>query len=894
MSINEFDTRVLESLPIAVGLANMDGRVLFLNSRFFNLFGFTIEDIPTIDIWFDLAYPESDYRSIVFEGWQNKIQSLKPSLEEEWSEIVEITCKNGICRRIEMSLKVINNLIYCTFNDVAEILKTKEVALNERFFTSTLVKKLPGIFFIYEYLNGEFFLRRWNDNLQKLTGYSSDQLEGENLLNFFSIEYAHDVYESCKKTISDGFHREIAAPIKRKDQSIVPYYWIGDRLLFDNKIYLVGQGIDITKQIESEGKFKAIFDNLPDAIIISKSKEEPLLAANKAFTKLTGYSKEWLINKLEDSEFQKSKDFQIILNKLHEFQKSDKTSSDIIEHNIFSRTGEIKRVNSIFTKILFDNTPAILSIIRDITKHKQAEAALLLSEKRMSTIFDSAPVIMMVINEDGEILDINKKGKKTLTLEKKPIAKMPVGKAYNCIYSHKTSFGCGLSSDCNNCTIRNTITDTILHNTNFEKVPVKVQSIDKTYHLLMSSSLLHTEKSKELLLTFDDITKQKKIEEDLRKSREKAIESDKLKSAFLQNMSHEIRTPLNGILGFSNLLNSEDLSKEDKDYYIEVINQSSNQLLGIVDDILNISRLETGQIEVLKEEVSVNNLLQELYEYFSFQFLDKNLVLSYSKDLGDTESVIYTDFEKLRQTLVLLLNNALKFTQQGHVLFGYILKNKYLEFYVEDTGIGIASEFHNKIFDRFQQVDSKSTRVYGGTGLGLAIAKGNIELLDGKIWLESTPNIGSKFAFAIPYNPVHTIISDIKSSSAGPSSLNQEAILIAEDEEINFLFIAEALKNTKYQLFHAFDGKEAIDIFKNHNNIVLALIDIKMPIMDGYDTLKIIHKIAPELPVIAQTAYAMLSDKEKILNAGFSDYLAKPIKKTELLKAIDKHLKIKS
>ncbi len=893
MDNKEFDKEMLQSLPVAVVLMNMEGKIEFLNSRFVELFGYTIKNIPTIDDWFKVAYPEREYRNIISDLWKNNIKNRKSNLKAEWSEIVEIKCKSGKIRKSGLSFKIKNNSIVSVFYDLSDNFNKREIALNERFFTSTLVKRLPGIFFIYEYLEGEFLLRRWNENLVNLTEYSQDSLDGINLTSFFTDEYARIVYDSSKKIISDGIHREITAPIKRKDNSIIPYYWVGDRLIFDNKTYLVGQGINITKQIESEGNFKAIFDNLPDAIIISKSKEEPLLAANKAFSKLIGYSKDEFVKNLAEFIKQNLAEFEKSLKVVHNFINSDKISSEIVEHGIVTKSGERNSVNTIFTKILFDNSQAILTIIRDVTKQKKTENDLLISEKRMSTIFDSAPVIMMVVNKDGEILQINKKGKKILNLANSSIDQIAVGKAYNCINSLESNLGCGFSSQCRDCAIRNTIINSFDQNKDFEKVSVEIKSVYHTYNLLMSSSILQSDNSKEILLTFDDITKQKKIEEDLRESREKAIESDKLKSAFLQNMSHEIRTPLNGILGFSNLLNSDELTNEDKEYYIEVINQSSNQLLGIVDDILNISRLETGQIEVISEEVSINNIIQELTDFYSHKFSEKKITLSYSKELGDIESIIYCDQEKLRQVLISLLNNAFKFTSQGHILFGYELKDKYLEFYVEDSGIGIDPQYHRKIFDRFQQVDSNSTRVYGGTGLGLAIAKGNVELLEGEIWLESAPDIGSKFVFTIPYKPVHIKLMDLKPRITDEEAKNQETILVAEDEEINFLFIAEALKNSNYKLLHALNGKEALDMFKKDKNIVLALLDIKMPVMDGYEALDAIHEINPKLPVIAQTAYAMLSDREKILKAGFSDYLSKPIKKVELLKAIDNHLKQK-
>lgn len=386
-----------------------------------------------------------------------------------------------------------------------------------------------------------------------------------------------------------------------------------------------------------------------------------------------------------------------------------------------------------------------------------------------------------------------------------------------------------------------------------------------------------------------DISKQKQIESDLKISREKAIEGEKLKSAFLANMSHEIRTPLNGILGFSELLDNDNLAVEDRRYYIDVINQSSNQLLSIVDDILSISKMETGQMEVVKEEVYINGLLQDINAEYTNKANHKNIRLSLNFDLSDKKSIITTDKNKLKQIIDNLLSNAIKFTQKGHVTFGYSLKDNYLIFYIEDTGIGINHVHHAKIFERFQQVDSDSTRVYGGTGLGLTIAKGNCELLGGDIWLESTIGEGTKFSFTIPYEPAYPELI-VEETAKERDVENTKTILIAEDEEINFLYLEESLKDFNYTILRAYDGMEAIEYVQNTPDIDLVLMDIKMPNMDGYKAFEEIKKIRPELPVIAQTAYAMLSDREMAMKAGFKDYLAKPIKTSSLLESIKKHL----
>jgi signal transduction histidine kinase/CheY-like chemotaxis protein len=521
---------------------------------------------------------------------------------------------------------------------------------------------------------------------------------------------------------------------------------------------------------------------------------------------------------------------------------------------------------------------------------KAFDKALIENENRLSAIFDGAPIIMMLLNEKREILRINKKGIQSFDFNPEDADNIPFGEVVKCINSFDNPKGCGYGAKCNECSIKSAISDTFKNETEHKKVEATIHSIKQDYYIYFYSKVLRNNGSKELLLIIDDITLQKQYETDLKIAKEKAEENDRLKSAFLQNMSHEIRTPLNGILGFSGLLDNQELTHEERKYYIEVIGQSSNQLLSIVDDILSISKLETGQMEVSNEEVNVNSLLQELFIKYNTKTHEQNINLSFYKDLIDKQSIIYCDNYKLRQILENLLSNALKFTQVGHIIFGYVRNNGFLIFYVEDSGIGIKPDHHTKIFERFQQLDFDATRVYGGTGLGLTIAKGNTELLGGKIWLESDIDQGSKFFFSIPYKPVNK--DDELKDTLKPivANINKQTILVAEDEDINFLFIAESLKDFGYNIEHANDGLEAVEYCKKNNNIALILMDIKMPNMDGYMAFDHIRKLYPELPIVAQTAYAMPFDKKKILKMGFTDYLSKPIKPDDLMKTLLKYL----
>jgi signal transduction histidine kinase/CheY-like chemotaxis protein len=375
----------------------------------------------------------------------------------------------------------------------------------------------------------------------------------------------------------------------------------------------------------------------------------------------------------------------------------------------------------------------------------------------------------------------------------------------------------------------------------------------------------------------------------IRLAEQKAIDSDRLKTSFLQNISHEIRTPMNSIVGFSELLRDQQTTETEKMKYLQMISKSSDQLLNIVNEVLDISLIETGNISVNKKKVSINNLMDEIYLSFK-PLVNSNITFLVKKGFSDSSSLILTDVIKVRQVINNLLDNALKFTEKGHIRFGYQLVNEELEFFVEDTGIGISADFHEKIFDRFLKVGADGMRLYEGVGLGLAICKGNITLLKGRIWLESEPEKGSSFFFTIPYEPVieEETVKTRKSTIYGP--MDKLIVLVAEDDEMNYLYIKEIFRDTGEAILHAVNGKEAVEICRKNEDIDIVLIDIKMPVMNGYEAIKQIREFRPELPIIAQTAFALSNEMLKAFNAGSNDYISKPFKKEQLLALVAKYM----
>jgi PAS domain S-box-containing protein len=397
------------------------------------------------------------------------------------------------------------------------------------------------------------------------------------------------------------------------------------------------------------------------------------------------------------------------------------------------------------------------------------------------------------------------------------------------------------------------------------------------------------------LILARDIQDRKKIEEELIRAKNKAEESDKLKSAFLANMSHEIRTPMNGILGFANLLNERETEPEERREYTEIINQNSNLLLKIIDDILDIAKIEAGQLKIIEKPCYLDQILYDEYVLFKNQVdkrEHKSLTMRLKLPEFKIDNQIFTDHSRLSQILSNLLSNALKFTEKGIVEFGYILESPaQLKFYVKDTGIGLSADKFEMIFDRFRQADETQARRYGGTGLGLTISNNLVRLMGGTMWVESELGKGSVFYFTLPYKPyLERVIYKPKVTTdpkVSDFNWNDKSILIAEDELRNYQYLYEVLKDTNATIIHAKNGKEAIDICKENGNIDLVLMDIKMPEINGYIATQEIKKLRQDLPIIAQTAYAMQEEITQCKEAGCDEYVSKPIDSHKLLNLIN-------
>jgi signal transduction histidine kinase/ActR/RegA family two-component response regulator len=378
-------------------------------------------------------------------------------------------------------------------------------------------------------------------------------------------------------------------------------------------------------------------------------------------------------------------------------------------------------------------------------------------------------------------------------------------------------------------------------------------------------------------------------ESNARKLAIEAQAADIAKSQFLANMSHEIRTPMNGIIGFAEMLKTPQLTFSEQQKYINIIESSGARMLNTINDIINVSKIESGQMDVVICQTNVNEQLEYIYTFFKPEAAKRGLTFVCNPGLPTAEAKISTDREKLYAILTNLVKNALKFTEKGSIEFGYKKIDEMLHFFVRDTGIGVPKDFQDAVFERFVRAHGGGEDVYQGSGLGLSIVKAYVEVLGGKIWMESEPGAGSTFYFTLPYmlnDSVFVPTEEISLNNFKDIKLKKIKILIVEDDKHSAMLISLMTQNFAKQIITTSSGAEAVELSRSNPDIDLIIIDIGLPKLNGYEATRQIRQFNSDVMIIAQTAYALSGDQEKALAAGCNDYITKPIKLSSLLKIL--------
>jgi PAS domain S-box-containing protein len=619
----------------------------------------------------------------------------------------------------------------------------------------------------------------------------------------------------------------------------------------------------------SETNFYNTFQNHSAVKLIFDPDNGNILDANKAASRFYGWTVE---------ELRKMNMSQINTLPFETFRKELRNAgAENVHFNFKHRlsSGKIKNVEVFSSIININGKPVRHSIVHDVTEKKQTENQLRL----LSRSVEQSPVSTVICDLKGNIEYSN------------PVFETTTG------YSLKEIKGKNpriLKSGHHSVSFYRDLWETILSGKDWSgEIRNRKKNGELYWEDVVISPILDDQGN---VINFvsvrEDITLRKKMVEDLVAAKEKAEESDRLKSAFLANLSHEIRTPMNGILGFTEILKESEFSSDQQQKYIDIIEKSGKRMLDTVHDLIDISKIETGQVTLNFSDININEKLANIFEYFRPHAENKGLEFILKNYVPPEFEIIKTDGPKLDSILTNLLRNAVKFTSKGKIELGCRQKGPFLEFYVSDSGTGVPPGRHKAIFNRFEQADLTDLKSYQGIGLGLSISKAYAELLGGDIQLESRAGHGSTFYVTILFRKadVHARESlQDEITSSGIPQLSGKKILIAEDDMFSMEMIVYHLKKTNAALLTARDGKEATKLFKP-GKVDLVLLDIRMPGLDGYEVLKKIRLKDPQIIAIAQSAYAMPEDIKKFSEAGFNDHLAKPFDHDDLYKMLVKYL----
>ena len=747
-------------------------------------------------------------------------------------------------------------------------------------FISALVESIPGAFYMLD-AGGRFV--EWN-------AYERDVIIGKpdgEMTDSYAIKGVHpedrgQVTTMMMNILKEGGESSLEMKVLLHGGPEFAWHHLSaKRVIINDKPFFIGIATDITEHKisedatlkNSEDRFRKLFEFHSAVKLLIDPETGHIIDANHAAAKFYG----WSIAELRQMSMQEINTLSIeqVLNELEHNRLSGK------QHLSFKhRTadGSVHDVEVFSTKINVGGKELFYAIVHDVTERKLAENQL----KQMSVAVQQSPAVVIITDPQGNIEYVN------------PMFTEHSG------YSAEEARGKNpriLQSGMMPKAVYENLWETILSGGIWEG---ELHNKKKNGQLFWESAIISAIRDSDGVITDfvavkEDITEKKQFLDALIAAKEKAEESDRLKSAFLANISHEIRTPMNGILGFSELLKDPQLTGEEQVEYIDLIHQSGKRMLNLINDLIDISRIEAGETNMQIAETSVNQIIHNLCVFFKHDAEKKELRLHCTTPLPDTESLIVTDQSMLLQILTNLVQNALKFTKKGGIDIGYTRNNGTIEFYCHDTGIGIPADMKEKIFDRFHQVDNSLTRAHEGAGLGLSISKAYVEMLGGTIQVESVEGRGSRFFFTLPCNnPLNSTQTDKLSPDVVQetvASLPCGVVLIVEDDEISSYLLQRSLKSKNLTQLYAKNGHQAVELVKSHPEINLVLMDMKMPLMNGYEATRQIKQFRPDLPVIAQTAFTTKEENEKAKAAGCDHVITKPIKRKELLELTNKLLK---
>jgi len=750
-------------------------------------------------------------------------------------------------------------------NDITERKKNEEELIK---FKLCIERSLEAIFIT----DPEGNIIYINPAFEQMYGFSSIEAIGKTPRIFKSGSYTEDVYKYFWQTLlsKDEVTGEIIN--KTKDGNLITIEGFNTSILNSKgDIYgYIGIHRDITERKTSEESlklFRTLIDNSNDSIEVLDPTTGRFLDVNETGCKELGYSREEFL-KLSVFDIDPLVNPQSFAESVKKLKKSGPLTLEGI-HNRKDGTSFPVEVN---IQIVNLEKEYMVTVARDISLRKQNEETVL----KLSRAVEQSPTSVMITDKNGIIEYINPKLTEITGYKKEEV-----------LGENPRIFSSGERPKSD----YKILWENILSGKEWKgEFHNKKKNGELYWEYANISPIINTiGEITHFVSIKEDITLRKQREKELIIAKERAEESDRLKSAFLANMSHEIRTPMNGILGFTDLLKNPNLTGEKQQNYIRIIKKSGTRMLNIINDIVSISKIESGLMEVNISESNINEQIEFVYTFFKPEIEDKGIQFLFKNPLPFSKAIIKTDREKLFAILTNLVKNAIKYSEKGSIELGYDKKDKYIEFYVKDSGIGIDSTRQKAIFERFIQEDISDKHAYQGAGLGLSISKAYVEMLGGKLWVESEKGLGSTFYFTIPYTTeLKETVTHTNDNVNGEMEVQVRnlKILIVDDDKISDLLLSIMLTEISREILHAKSGLEAIELCRNNPDTDLIFMDIKMPGMDGYEATRQIRQFNKDVIVIAQTAYGLACDKEKAIEAGCNEHLLKPIIKNKLMSLI--------
>lgn len=893
--------------PLVTILHDLDMNIIDVNNKAIDVFGYSREEFLALSVFDLYSHEEVDHSKQVLDQMQNE---KKLVFETSFKR------KNGTAFYAEaIPCKFIFDgkpFIHVYIQDISER-KTTDLILQETLQLTKRkeeeLRKVQQITHVGSwYLDIKTNKVTWTEELYKMYGFDPAKPVPPYTehMKLFTKESWCTLSESLENTRRTGVSYELELKTIRKDGTN-GWMWVRGEAIKDEtgEIFgLWGAAQDITdyKNIEeelrsaiekaetNETKYSRLFDSMQEGMYLhriiyndkGKAINYRIVEANPISERYLNIRREDAIGKLATELYQTEEAPFIEL-----YSKVAETGEPVTFEQYFEPMEKY-----FFISVFSPQKGEFATVFIDITKSKVYEKELLIAKERAEEnentfrkLFDDSSDAILLIDSSGVFVECNQAALNLLKttreqfLYKSPLLISPEFQP-NGIRSEVAA------TEMIDLAYRDGINrfDWTCINAQNEEFIVEVSLMPI---VVKGAVMLYT--------SWRDITQRIQSEIELKRAKLMAEESDRLKSAFLANMSHEIRTPMNGILGFTDLLKSPKLKPEEQQNYINIIKKGGVRLLHTINEIIDISKIESGQMKVTESEVNFNDALDELYGFFKFEAESKKLQLKLSKVLMHKEAILKTDLDKFNGILTNLIKNAIKYTKKGSIEFGYTIGDLTNEvvFYVKDTGVGIPLERQAAVFERFVQADIENKMAQQGAGLGLAITRAYVKMLKGKIWVESKEMEGSTFYFSLPFykeQPGKTV--DEKPIDEMHHAIGTIKVLIVEDDETSSEFLEIIVGEYASEVICVYNGKDAIEACKTHRDIDLILMDIQMPGMNGYEATHKIRETNRDIVIIAQTAFALSGDRDKALLAGCNDYITKPIDVDELGFLIQKHFMV--